>query len=123
MPIKYKDLKDRWDEKMGTPLDSYEMGLLTQVCEYVDQEIVLQFNEFEKIDLFLYYFNFTTNIGTGEKINLPTKRRTKLLNTIEKLYQEAGWEIKFGYGGQFDENHLFSEDRVILTPLKNKKND
>lgn len=119
MPIKYQDIKSRWDEKMERPLDAEELGILNQVCRYIDGIIEEKFDETEKIKIFLYYFNFTTDIGTNERIVLHPKRKVLLVKTLKKLYNDAGWDITYDIDERGGMNTV---DYAILTPL-NKKND
>jgi hypothetical protein len=115
MPVRYKEIKQWWDEKMNQPFNEDEMLMIRILLEHVDFEIEKQYNDTEVIKIFLPYFNFTTNPSDNKQYNgIEPRRKDKLINYVKDLYIEAGWSVE--YKTHYDTDH---ESFVVLRPLKN----
>ena len=95
MALKYKDLKKKLDD---TPLSEYELARIADVENYIDKEIVRQFDKsiYREISIDFCYPNFTYSPTTKSSISdLGVSRIPLMKREIERRFRLAGWDITY----------------------------
>jgi len=111
MAIKYKDLKRQLD---NTPLSEYELKRIKDVEDYIDKEIVKQFDKsiYKEITIDYSYAGFKYSPITKSSINdLGVSRIPLMKKEIELRFRAAGWEIAYRMD---DGMSMYSGDYMLL---------
>ena len=95
MALKYVDLKKKLDE---TPLNEYEKARIDEVENYIDKEILKQFDKsiYREISIDFAYPSFRYSPTTKSSISdLGVSRIPLMKKELENRFKSAGWEITY----------------------------
>lgn len=113
MAIQFKILNDKLE---NAPLSEEELVKVKTVEEFVDGEILKQFNG-GVIEVDLNKVDFTKS-DTGWRNNIAPYRAQLMRNELEKRYKNAGWKISVRLDDGLDGPNRSGPDYWILTGKK-----
>jgi len=111
MALNYKDLKKQLD---NTPLSEYELKRIKDVEDYIDKEILKQFDKsiYKEITIDYGYAGFRYSPISKSAINdIGVSRIPLMKKELELRFRLAGWEIAYRMD---DGMSMYSADYMIL---------
>lgn len=114
MAINYNNfIKNKKAEDMA-PLTEEELGFVTEVEEFIDDEIKKKINTDNKeVWIFLGYAKFQTRLGKKTYPPMTNARKELLMNTLISRYETAGWGHRYHIDDGYDGN-MSGSDYLIL---------
>ena len=86
MAILYKEVKQKYEDKMNAPFTKEELSSIEFIEKTIDTKISLDFKD-DEISFYLSEVNFS-------KTNFPHRRQKLMYRELEKRYEAAGWKTK-----------------------------
>ena len=95
MALNYKELKKQLD---ATPLSNRELSLIRDVEEYIDAEIMKQFDKsiYREVNIDLVYVRFDYSPTLKKPISdLEVSRKPLMQENLINRYKDADWEVTY----------------------------
>lgn len=94
MAINYEELKKRVTTE---PLSTEELNMIDKVEEYIDGEIIRQFDKspYGDISIFLGIANFNYDPIAKATTFFGERRKSLMSKELNKRFKAAGWKIEY----------------------------